>query len=102
LAPGFGDRAGADRLLARAAQAAGSAGLRCLVSYRAIGELAVYTREAIGVIEYPDGRGYAAAVFTQGRQPRPNDAAVNTAIGTTAAAAVTILAEDAPRQHRPG
>jgi hypothetical protein len=35
----------ADRLLARAAQMAGGDGLRCLVSYRAIGGLAVFTRE---------------------------------------------------------
>ena len=36
----FGDRAAADRLLARAAQVAGSDGLRCLISYRAIAALA--------------------------------------------------------------
>jgi aminoglycoside phosphotransferase (APT) family kinase protein len=40
-----GDRAAADRLLARAAQVAGGDGLRCLVSYRIIGGLAVYTHE---------------------------------------------------------
>jgi aminoglycoside phosphotransferase (APT) family kinase protein len=40
-----GDRAAADRLLARAARVAGGDGLRCLVSYRAIGGLAVFTRE---------------------------------------------------------
>jgi aminoglycoside phosphotransferase (APT) family kinase protein len=45
-----GDHAAADRLLAWAAQVAGSDGLRCLVSYRAIGGLAVFTheREAYG------------------------------------------------------
>ncbi len=40
-----GDSAAADRLLARAAQVAGGDGLRCLVSYRIIGGLAVYTHE---------------------------------------------------------
>jgi aminoglycoside phosphotransferase (APT) family kinase protein len=41
----FGDHAVADRLLARAAQVAGSDGLRCLVSYRAIAGLAHLTVE---------------------------------------------------------
>jgi Phosphotransferase enzyme family len=40
-----GGRAAADRLLARAAQVAGQDGLRCLVSYRAIAGLAVYSHE---------------------------------------------------------
>jgi aminoglycoside phosphotransferase (APT) family kinase protein len=40
-----GDHAAADRLLARAAQVAGGDGLRCLVSYRVIGGLAVFTHE---------------------------------------------------------
>jgi hypothetical protein len=40
-----GDHAAADRLLARAAEVAGGDGLRCLVSYRVIGGLAVFTRE---------------------------------------------------------
>jgi len=35
----------ADRLLVRAAQVAGADGLRCLVTYRVIGGLAVYTHE---------------------------------------------------------
>ena len=45
-----GDSAAADRLLGRAAQVAGDDGLRCLVSYRIIGGLAVFTheREAYG------------------------------------------------------
>ncbi|HEY2287386.1 MAG TPA: hypothetical protein VGH88_16740 [Streptosporangiaceae bacterium] len=42
---GDGDQAAADRLLARAARAAGSAGLRCLVSYRALAGLAEDARE---------------------------------------------------------
>jgi hypothetical protein len=40
-----GDHAAADRLLARADQVAGSDGLRCLVSYRAIAWLAYSTHE---------------------------------------------------------
>jgi aminoglycoside phosphotransferase (APT) family kinase protein len=40
-----GDRSAADLLLARAAQVAGDDGLRCLVSYRIIGGLAVFSHE---------------------------------------------------------
>ena len=40
-----GDHAAADHLLARAAHVAGDDGLRCLVSYRVIGGLAVFTHE---------------------------------------------------------
>jgi hypothetical protein len=40
-----GDHAAADLLLARAGQVAGRDGLRCLVSYRAVGGLAFYTQE---------------------------------------------------------
>jgi Ser/Thr protein kinase RdoA (MazF antagonist) len=40
-----GDHAGADRLLERAALVAGSNGLRCLVSYRAIAGLAHFSHE---------------------------------------------------------
>ncbi len=40
-----GDHAAADRLLARAAQVAGGDGLRCLISYRIIGGLAVFSHE---------------------------------------------------------
>ena len=59
------------------------------------GGLLGIVRNEIGVIEYPDGRGYAAAVFTQA-EPRSSDAAINTVIGTAAAAAVRILAESVP------
>jgi beta-lactamase class A len=58
------------------------------------GGLIGVVRNEIGVIEYPDGRGYAAAVFTQS-QPWSNDPAINTVIGTTAAVAVRTLAENA-------
>jgi len=59
-------------------------------------------RNEVGVIEYPDGRAYTAAVFTQARQWRASDAAINAAIGQAAAAAVAILAADAAAPGRPG
>jgi hypothetical protein len=43
----FGAPAAADRLLAAAASAVGDAGLRCLVSYRALASLAEDTREGV-------------------------------------------------------
>ncbi|HEX4092340.1 MAG TPA: aminoglycoside phosphotransferase family protein [Trebonia sp.] len=43
----LGDRAAADRLLDAAAAAVGPAGLRCLVSYRALASLAEDTREGL-------------------------------------------------------
>jgi len=55
------------------------------------GSLVGVVRNEVGVIEYPDGRGYAAAVFAQARQPWQNDAAINAAIGAAAAAAVSLL-----------
>ena len=55
-----GDRAAADRLLARAASVAGHDGLRCLVSYRAIGGLAVFTRERQAYANFPADAGCAA------------------------------------------
>ena len=55
------------------------------------GSLVGVVRNEIGVIEYPDGPGYAAAVFARARQPWRNDAAINTAIGAAAAAAVGML-----------
>lgn len=63
------------------------------------GGLLGIVRNEIGVIEYPDGRGYAAAVFTQVK-PQSNDAAINSVIGTAAAAAVRILAENVPGPAR--
>lgn len=56
------------------------------------GGLVGVVRNEVGVIEYPDGRGYAAAVFTQARPSWPGDAAINAVIGTAAAAAVSALA----------
>jgi beta-lactamase class A len=55
------------------------------------GSLVGVIRNEIGVIEYPDGRGYAAAVFARAHRPWQNDAAINAAIGTTAAAAIGTL-----------
>jgi beta-lactamase class A len=55
------------------------------------GSLIGVVRNEVGVIEFPDGRGYAAAVFTQAHQPWQNDPAINAAIGAAAAAAVAQL-----------
>ena len=55
------------------------------------GSLIGVVRNEVGVIEYPDGRGYAAAVFTQAHHPWRNEAAINAAIGAAAAAAVRML-----------
>jgi beta-lactamase class A len=55
------------------------------------GSLVGVVRNEIGVIEYPDGRGYCAAVFTRQHQPWHDDAAVDAAIGSAAAAAVDLL-----------
>ncbi|HEV8218892.1 MAG TPA: hypothetical protein VGQ05_01370 [Streptosporangiaceae bacterium] len=37
------------------------------------------------MIEYPGGRGFAAAVFAQARYPWQDDAAINAAIGAATA-----------------
>jgi len=55
------------------------------------GSLIGVVRNEVGVIEYPDGRGYAVAVFTQAHHPWRNEAAINAAIGAAAAAAVRML-----------
>jgi hypothetical protein len=55
-----GDRAAADRLMARAASVADGDGLRCLVSYRAIGGLAVFTREREAYGNFSADAGCAA------------------------------------------
>jgi beta-lactamase class A len=54
------------------------------------GGLLGVVRNEIGVISYPDGRRYAAAVFTRSR-PGSDEAAINAAIGTAAARAVAVL-----------
>jgi beta-lactamase class A len=59
------------------------------------GSLVGIVRNEIGVVEYPDRRGYAVAVFTQVREPWHPDATVNTVIGTTAAAAISALSQQA-------
>jgi beta-lactamase class A len=54
------------------------------------GSLIGIVRNEIGVISYPDGRRYAAAVFD--RPPLgSDDAAINAAIGTAASHAVGSL-----------
>jgi beta-lactamase class A len=60
------------------------------------GSLVGVVRNEIGVIEYPGGPGYAAAVFARARRPWHNDAAINAAIGTTAATAVGMLRDRPP------
>lgn len=55
------------------------------------GSLIGIVRNEVGVVEYPDGRGYSAAVFAQAHQPWHNDAAINIAIGSTAAAVINML-----------
>jgi beta-lactamase class A len=57
------------------------------------GSLVGVVRNEVGVIEYPGGRGYAAAVFCRARQPWQHDATINTVIGDAAAAAVAALAD---------
>ncbi len=56
------------------------------------GSLVGVVRNEIGVVEHPDGRGYAAAVFTQAHQPWQGEAAINAVIGSAAALAVNALA----------
>jgi beta-lactamase class A len=55
------------------------------------GSLVGVMRNEIGVITCPDGRRYAAAVFTRARQPWKGEAAINAVIGTAAAAAIEAL-----------
>jgi beta-lactamase class A len=59
------------------------------------GSLVGVVRNEIGVIEYPDGRGYAVAVCCRAHQPWQRDAAINAAIGAAAAAAISVLAGQA-------
>ncbi len=54
------------------------------------GSLLGLVRNEVGVISYPDGQQYAAAVFTRSG-PGADDAAINRAIGTAAARAVAVL-----------
>ena len=54
------------------------------------GSLLGIVRNEIGVISYPDGRQYAAAVFTRS-PPGSDDAAISHAIGAATAQAVTAL-----------
>jgi beta-lactamase class A len=58
------------------------------------GSLFGVVRNEIGVISYPDGLQYGAAVFTRS-QPGSDDAAISRAIGTATAHAVTALRQGA-------
>jgi beta-lactamase class A len=60
------------------------------------GSLTGIVRNEIGVISYPGGRAYAAAVLCQARRPWQDDAAINRVIGTAAAAAVRALTDSKP------
>ncbi|HEV2373024.1 MAG TPA: serine hydrolase [Streptosporangiaceae bacterium] len=55
------------------------------------GSLAGIIRNEAGVIEYPDGRRYVAAVFTRAHQPGVNEHQINHAIGASAALAIQSL-----------
>jgi beta-lactamase class A len=54
------------------------------------GSLLGMVRNEIGVISYPDGRQYAAAVFTRS-EPGSDDPAISRAVGTATARAVAAL-----------
>jgi hypothetical protein len=70
---------------------AGCAGQLSVLSLGGRQEVAVDADRSVGVIEYPDGRGYSAAIFCQSHQPWQTDAAINAAIGSAAAAAIDML-----------
>jgi beta-lactamase class A len=55
------------------------------------GSLLGVVRHEAGMVTYPDGRGYAVAVFTRARRPGTDGHAVNAAIAAAASAAVTAL-----------
>jgi len=48
-------------------------------------------RNEVGVIDYPDGQCYLAAIFTRAGTPNGGEAAINTAIGRAAATAISAL-----------
>ncbi|WP_404867528.1 serine hydrolase [Kitasatospora griseola] len=56
------------------------------------GSLFGVVRNEVGVVSFPDGRQYAAAVFTRSR-PGSDDAEISRAIGAATARAVTALRE---------
>ena len=55
------------------------------------GSLVGVVRNEVGVIEYPDGRVWCAAVLAQSHEPWANTAAINAVIGAAAAAAIEQL-----------
>lgn len=63
------------------------------VAAKSGGLLGVYRHE-IGVITYPDGRWYTAAVFTRTTDNSEGEGAINAAIGQAAARAVELLGRE--------
>ncbi|MFJ5228980.1 serine hydrolase [Kitasatospora sp. NPDC088391] len=63
------------------------------------GSLVGVVRNEVGVVTHPDGRRYAAAVFTRSR-PGSDDAAINRAIGTAASRAVALLRGERQSEER--
>lgn len=61
------------------------------VAAKSGGLLGVYRHE-IGVITFPDGRWYTAAIFTRTADIPGKEGAINAAIGQTAARAIEVLA----------
>jgi beta-lactamase class A len=55
------------------------------------GSLVGIVRNEVGVIEYPDGRVWCAAVLARSHQPWANTAEINAVIGAAAAAAIEQL-----------
>ncbi len=56
------------------------------------GSLLGVVRNEVGVVPFPDGREYVAAVFTRSR-PGSDDVAISRAVGEAAALAVGALRE---------
>jgi beta-lactamase class A len=55
------------------------------------GGLVGVIRNEVGIVQYPDGSGYAAAVFTQSAESPQGGAAIDRVIGAAAAAAIGTL-----------
>ena len=68
------------------------------VAAKSGGLVGIYRHEA-GVITYPDGRSYFAAVFTTAKETGVDDAAINAAVGASAAIAVRLLETAADQQY---
>ncbi|NUR82741.1 MAG: serine hydrolase, partial [Nonomuraea sp.] len=53
-------------------------------------------RNEVGVVEFPEGRRFAAAVFTRAHVPYARDNDINHAIGTAAATAIRTMRDTQP------